>query len=305
MPHSHLAAQIARQARVLGEEEDFALVFGAMGITYEEAHYFEKEFRETGALEHTVLFVNHADDPVIERIITPRLALTAAEYLAFHEDMHVLVILQDITSYCEALREVSAAREEIPARRGYPGYMYTDLASIYERAGRIKGKKGSITQLPVLTMPDDDITHPVPDLTGYITEGQIVLSRELHRKGIYPPVDVLPCLSRLMKGGIGEGKTRGDHSSVNNQLYASYARGRRIQNLVAVIGDESLSPADRLYLTFADRFEDEFVRQRHNEGRSIEETLFLAWKLLSIFPKEELKRIGEEDIERYYISGGA
>ncbi|EHQ36056.1 V-type ATP synthase beta chain [Methanoplanus limicola DSM 2279] len=305
MPHSHLAAQIARQARVLGEEEDFALVFGAMGITYEEAHYFEKEFRETGALEHTVLFVNHADDPAIERIITPRLALTAAEYLAFHEDMHVLVILQDITSYCEALREVSAAREEIPARRGYPGYMYTDLASIYERAGRIKGKKGSITQLPILTMPDDDITHPVPDLTGYITEGQIVLSRELHRKGIYPPVDVLPCLSRLMKGGIGEGKTRGDHSSVNNQLYASYARGRRIQNLVAVIGDESLSPADRLYLTFADRFEDEFVRQRHNEGRSIEETLSLAWKLLSIFPKEELKRIGEEDIERYYISGGA
>ncbi|MBP2133323.1 V/A-type H+-transporting ATPase subunit B [Methanomicrobium sp. W14] len=303
MPHSRLAAQIARQARVLGEKEDFAIVFGAMGITYDEDHYFREEFSRTGALEHAVLFINHADDPAIERIITPRIALTAAEYLAFHDGMHVLVILQDITSYCEALREVSAAREEVPARRGYPGYMYTDLASIYERAGRIKGKKGSITQLPILTMPDDDITHPVPDLTGYITEGQIVLSRDLHRKGIYPPIDVLPCLSRLMKGGIGEGKTRGDHADVTNQLYAAYARGRKLQSLVAVIGDESLSPSDRLYLSFADTFEKEFVSQNKNEGRSIEETLSLSWRLLSKFPKEGLKRIDEKYIEKYYVNG--
>jgi V/A-type H+-transporting ATPase subunit B len=300
LPHSMLAAQITRQARVRGTDESFAVVFAAMGITHEEARFFIHEFSETGARAHAVLFLNRADDPAIERIITPRLALTAAEYLAFDCGMHVLVVMQDITAYCEALREVSAAREEIPARRGYPGYMYTDLASLYERAGRVKGRPGSITQLPILSMPDDDITHPVPDLTGYITEGQIVLSRELHRKGVYPPIDVLPCLSRLMQGGIGEGRTRSDHANVSSQLYAAYARGRRLAGLVAVIGDEGLTDVDRLYLLFLERFEREFVGQRRDEGRSFDETLDRAWDLLSIFPKVELRRIDPLYIEQYY-----
>ncbi|MBR1368730.1 ATP synthase subunit B [Methanocalculus chunghsingensis] len=300
LPHSQLAAQITRQARVRGTEESFAVVFAAMGITHEEARFFIREFSETGARAHAVLFLNRADDPAIERIVTPRLALTAAEYLAFDCGMHVLVVMQDITAYCEALREVSAAREEIPARRGYPGYMYTDLASLYERAGRVKGRAGSITQLPILSMPDDDITHPVPDLTGYITEGQIVLSRELHRKGIYPPIDVLPCLSRLMQGGIGKERTRADHADVSSQLYAAYARGRRLAGLVAVIGDEGLTDTDRLYLTFLERFEEEFVGQKRDEGRSIGETLDRAWDLLSIFPQDELKRINPAFIREYY-----
>lgn len=291
LPHSRLAAQIARQARVLDDAEEFAIVFGAMGITSEESRFFLEAFEETGALEHAVIFANLADDPAIERIVTPRCALTAAEYLAFSEGMHVLVILQDITAYCEALREVSAAREEVPARRGYPGYMYTDLASIFERAGRIKGQKGSITQLPIISMPDDDITHPVPDLTGYITEGQIVLSRDLHRKSVYPPIDVLPSLSRLMPGGIGKEKTREDHGAVSDQMYAAYARGRRLESLVAVIGEEGLTPTDRLYLDFAARFEREFVGQGAAAGRTITETLDLAWGLLSRFPDDELKRI--------------
>jgi len=303
LPHSLLAAQITRQARVRGSDESFAVVFAAMGITHEEARFFIEEFSETGARAHAVIFLNRADDPAIERIVTPRLALTAAEYLAFDLGMHVLVVMQDITAYCEALREVSAAREEIPARRGYPGYMYTDLASLYERAGRVKGRPGSITQLPILSMPDDDITHPVPDLTGYITEGQIVLSRELHRKGIYPPIDVLPCLSRLMQGGIGEGRTRADHANVSSQLYAAYARGRRLAGLVAVIGDEGLTDVDRLYLTFLDRFEHEFVGQKRDEGRSFDETLDRAWEILSIFPKEELKRIDPKYINDYYRGG--
>ena len=300
LPHSRLAAQITRQARVRGTEESFAVVFAAMGITHEEARFFIREFSETGARAHAVLFLNRADDPAIERIVTPRLALTAAEYLAFDCGMHVLVVMQDITAYCEALREVSAAREEIPARRGYPGYMYTDLASLYERAGRVKGRPGSITQLPILSMPDDDITHPVPDLTGYITEGQIVLSRELHRKGIYPPIDVLPCLSRLMQGGIGKERTRADHANISSQLYAAYARGRRLAGLVAVIGDEGLTDTDRLYLTFLERFEGEFVGQKMDEGRSIGETLDRAWDLLSLFPQEELKRINPDFIREYY-----
>ena len=303
LPHSLLAAQITRQARVRGSDESFAVVFAAMGITHEEARFFIDDFSETGAQAHAVIFLNRADDPAIERIVTPRLALTAAEYLAFDLGMHVLVVMQDITAYCEALREVSAAREEIPARRGYPGYMYTDLASLYERAGRVKGRPGSITQLPILSMPDDDITHPVPDLTGYITEGQIVLSRELHRKGIYPPIDLLPCLSRLMQGGIGEGRTRADHANVSSQLYAAYARGRRLAGLVAVIGDEGLTDVDRLYLTFLDRFEHEFVGQKRDEGRSFDETLDRAWELLSIFPKDELKRIDPKYIDEYYRGG--
>ncbi|RLF91049.1 V-type ATP synthase subunit B, partial [Thermococci archaeon] len=273
LPHNKLAAQIARQAKVLGEEESFAVVFAAMGITYEEANFFKKSFEETGAIERAVLFLNLADDPAIERIITPRMALTVAEYLAFDYDMQVLVILTDMTNYCEALREISAAREEVPGRRGYPGYMYTDLATIYERAGRVRGRKGSITQMPILTMPDDDITHPIPDLTGYITEGQIVLSRELHRKGIYPPIDVLPSLSRLMKDGIGKGRTREDHPQLAQQLYAAYAEGRSLRDLVAVVGEEALSETDKKYLEFADRFEREFVAQGYDEDRSIEETL--------------------------------
>lgn len=300
LPHNMLAAQIARQAKVLGEEEQFAVVFAAMGITYEEANFFKKSFEETGAIERAVLFLNLADDPAIERIITPRMALTVAEYLAFDYDMQVLVILTDMTNYAEALREISAAREEVPGRRGYPGYMYTDLATIYERAGRVRGKKGSITQVPILTMPDDDITHPIPDLTGYITEGQIVLSRELHRKGIYPPIDVLPSLSRLMKDGIGKGMTREDHPQLSQQLYAAYAEGRSLRDLVAVVGEEALSETDRKYLKFADRFEREFVAQRYDEDRSIFETLDLGWELLAELPESELKRVRKEYILKYH-----
>ncbi|NYT05019.1 MAG: V-type ATP synthase subunit B [Methanomicrobiales archaeon] len=299
LPHNLLAAQITRQARVPGREEDFAVVFGAMGITHEEAEFFINDFQETGAFSRTVLFLNLADDPVIERIVTPRLALTTAEYLAFDLGMHVLVILSDMTNYCEALREIAAAREEVPGRRGYPGYMYTDLASLYERAGRVKEKPGSITQMPILTMPDDDITHPIPDLTGYITEGQIVLSRELHRKGIYPPVDVLPCLSRLMQGGIGPERTREDHPDVNNQLYSAYAQARKILSLVAVVGEEGLSVSDRAFLAFGDRFEQAFIRQGQAQ-RSIGESLDEAWQLLALLPEGELKRINPDMIARYH-----
>ncbi len=299
LPHNQLAAQIARQAKVRGEGEKFAVVFAAMGITSEEANFFMEEFRRTGALERAVVFINLANDPAIERILTPRMALTVAEYLAFEKDMHVLVILTDMTNYCEALREISAARNEVPGRRGYPGYMYTDLATIYERAGRVKNKKGTITQIPILTMPDDDITHPIPDLTGYITEGQIVLSRELHRKGIYPPIDVLPSLSRLAGSGQGPGKTREDHKKVVNQAYAAYAEGRSLRDLVAVVGEEALTERDKAYLRFADEFEKKFVNQG-DEDRSIEETLDLLWELLAILPLEELKRVDEELIKKYH-----
>jgi V/A-type H+-transporting ATPase subunit B len=299
LPANKLAAQIARQAKVLGEGEKFAVVFVAMGITYKEASFFMRDFERTGALERVVFFMNLADDPTIERIATPRCALTAAEYLAFTHNLHVLVILTDMTNYCEALREVSTAREEVPGRRGYPGYMYTDLASIYERAGRIKGKKGSITQIPILTMPDDDITHPVPDLTGYITEGQIVLSRDLFRRGADPPIDVLPCLSRLMNLGIGPGKTREDHRNVADQLYASYAYGRDLRRLVAIVGEEALTDVDRIYLKFADEFEKKFITQR-DENRSIEKTFEIGWTLFSMLPEEELKRIKREYIQKYH-----
>lgn len=299
LPHAALAAQIARQARVLGTDEKFSVVFGAMGITFEEADYFISDFRRTGAIERAVLFVNLADDPAIERISTPRMALTAAEYLAFEKDMHVLVILTDITNYAEALREVSAARMEVPGRRGYPGYMYTDLASIYERAGRIKGRKGSITQIPILTMPEDDKTHPIVDLTGYITEGQIILARELHRKGIYPPIDVLPSLSRLKDKGIGEGKTREDHADTMNQLYAAYARGKDAKELAAILGEAALSEDDKNFSKFADEFETRYVNQDIEENRTIEETLDLGWELLTLLPVRELKRIREEYIEKY------
>ena len=300
LPHNELAAQIARQAKVLGKEEDFAVIFAAMGITFEEASFFMKDFERTGALERVVAFINLADDPAIERIITPRMALTTAEYLAYEKGLQILVILTDLTNYCEALREIAAARNEVPGRRGYPGYMYTDLATIYERAGRVKGAKGSITQMPCLTMPDDDITHPIPDLTGYITEGQFVLSREIHRKGIYPCVDVLPSLSRLMMGGIGEGRTREDHSNVSDQLYSAYAEGRDLRDLVAVVGEEALTEKDRKTLEFADRFEKEFVTQSKDEDRSIERTLEIGWDLLSILPERELKRIKDEFIEKYH-----
>lgn len=300
LPHNELAAQIARQAKVLGAEEDFAVVFAAMGITFEEASFFMKDFERTGALERVVAFINLADDPAIERIITPRVALTTAEYLAYEKDMQILVITTDLTNYCEALREIAAARSEVPGRRGYPGYMYTDLATLYERAGRVIGKKGSITQMPMLTMPDDDITHPIPDLTGYITEGQFVLSREIYRKGLSPPVDVLPSLSRLMKGGIGEGRTREDHANVSDQLYSAYAEGRGMRDLVAVVGEESLTEKDRKYLEFADRFEKEFVNQGKDEDRSIERTLEIGWNLLSILPERELKRIKDEFVEKYH-----
>lgn len=300
LPHNDLAAQIARQAKVLGKEEEFAVVFAAMGITFEEASFFMRDFERTGALEKVTAFINLANDPAIERIITPRMALTTAEYFAYELGMHVLVILTDVTNYCEALREISAAREEVPGRRGYPGYMYTDLATIYERAGRVHGKKGSITQMPILTMPDDDITHPIPDLTGYITEGQVVLSRELHRKGIYPPVDVLPSLSRLMKGGIGKGMTREDHANVSDQLYSAYAEGRDLRDLVAVVGEEALTDKDKKYLEFADRFEREFVNQGRYEDRDIETTLTIGWDLLSILPERELKRVKEEYIKKYH-----
>jgi V/A-type H+-transporting ATPase subunit B len=302
LPHSRIAAQIARQAKVLGKEESFAVVFGAMGITFEEADFFMTDFRNTGAIERSVLFINLANDPAIERISTPRLALTCAEYLAFDLNMHVLVILIDMTFYCESLREVSAARKEIPGRRGYPGYLYTDLATLYERAGRIKDKIGSITLLPVLTMPEDDKTHPIPDLTGYITEGQIILSRELHRKGIYPPIDVLPSLSRLKDKGIGSGKTREEHSDVLNQLFACYAKGKEARELAVILGEAALSDLDKLYLKFTDAFEDKFVRQQEYEERSITQTLSIGWELLRMIPPQELKRIREEYLNKYYSS---
>ncbi|HDN67391.1 MAG: V-type ATP synthase subunit B [Candidatus Latescibacterota bacterium] len=300
LPHNQLAAQITRQAKVLGKEEKFAVVFAAMGITFEEADYFIQDFRRTGAIDRSVVFINLADDPAIERIATPRVALTAAEYLAFELGMHVLVILTDMTNYAQALREISAARKEIPGRRGYPGYLYTDLATIYERAGRIKGKPGSITQIPILTMPEDDKTHPIPDLTGYITEGQIILSRALHKKGIMPPIDVLPSLSRLKDRGIGRGKTREDHSDVFNQLFACYARGKEAQELAVILGEAALSEMDRLYYNFADEFERRYVAQGENEDRSIEQTLDLGWQLLTMFPTSELKRIRPQWIEKYY-----
>ena len=300
LPHNELAAQIARQATVLGSEEPFSVIFAGMGITHEEANFFMNSFESTGALERIVSFINLADDPAIERLITPRMALTAAEFLAFNYDTHVLVILTDMTNYCEALREISSAREEVPGRRGYPGYMYTDLATNYERAGRIRGKKGSITQMPILSMPDDDITHPVPDLTGYITEGQFVLSRELHRKGVYPPVDVLPSLSRLMNEGIGEDRTRADHLGVSDQCYSAYAEGRDVRSLVAVVGEEALSERDCLNLRFADVFEERFVNQGVDENRTIEQTLDLGWELLSMLPEGELKRIDEKYVKQYY-----
>ncbi len=300
LPHSRIAAQIARQSEVLGKKEKFAVVFGGMGITFEEANFFIEDFRDTGALERSVVFLNLANEPPIERIATPRLALTCAEYLAFDLDMHVLVIMVDYTFYAEALREISAARKEIPGRRGYPGYLYTDLASMYERAGRIKGKKGSITYIPILTMPEDDKTHPIADLTGYITEGQIMLSREIHRKGIYPPVDVLPSLSRLKDKGIGKGKTREDHADVLNQLFACYARGKEARELALILGEAALSDMDKVYLEFADRYEDEFVRQGDTQDRTIEETLDLGWKLLHMVPRAELKRISPEYLEKYY-----
>lgn len=299
LPHSQVAAQIARQAKVLGAEEKFAVVFGAMGITFEEANFFIEDFRQAGSLERSVLFINLANDPAIERIATPRMALTCAEYLAYDLDMHVLVILTDMTNYCEALREVSAARKEVPGRRGYPGYLYTDLASIYERAGRIKGRKGSITQIPILTMPEDDLTHPIPDLTGYITEGQIILSRELHRKGIYPPVNVLPSLSRLKDKGIGKGKTREDHADTMNQLYAAYARGKEAKELAVILGEAALTETDKLFAKFADAFEDRYVRQGAREDRSIEQTLDLGWELLAMLPRTELKRIRDEFLAKY------
>ena len=299
LPHTQVAAQIARQAKVLGKEEEFAVVFAAMGITFEEANFFIQDFERSGAIERAVLFLNLADDPVIERIATPRMALTCAEYLAFEKEMHILVILTDMTNYAEALRELSAARREVPGRRGYPGYLYTDLATIYERAGRIKGKKGSVTLVPILTMPDDDKTHPIPDLTGYITEGQIILQRDLHQKGIYPPINVLPSLSRLMNQAVGEGKTREDHRELSNQLYATYARGIEVRELALVMGEATLSDMDRRYLKFADEFERRFVNQGEYEERSVEETLDLGWELLSLMPKSELKRIREEYISKY------
>ncbi len=302
LPHAELATQIARQAKVLGVEEKFAVVFVAMGITFEEANYFVQKFRESGALERSVVFLNLGDDPVIERIATPRFGLTTAEYLAFELGMHVLVILTDMTNYCEALREISAARKEVPGRRGYPGYMYTDLATIYERAGRIKGKNGSITQIPILTMPEDDKTHPIPDLTGYITEGQIFLSRALFQQGIYPPIDILPSLSRLKDKGIGKGKTREDHSDILNQLFASYARGREARELATVLGESALTKTDLISVKFADEFENRFIRQGINENRPIEQTLDLGWKLLSMFPVEELKRIRPQFLEKYLLN---
>ena len=304
LPHARLAAQIARQAKVLNSDSKFAVVFAAMGITFEEADFFISDFKKTGAIDRAVLFINLANDPAIERIATPRMALTCAEYLAFEQGMHVLVILTDMTNYCEALREVSAARKEVPGRRGYPGYLYTDLSTIYERAGRIKGKEGSITQIPILTMPEDDKTHPIPDLTGYITEGQIILSRELLRKGINPPIDVLPSLSRLKDKGIGSGKTREDHADTMNQLFAAYAEGKQAKELAVILGESALSDVDKLYAKFADEFEKHYVSQGEYEDRSIEETLDIGWKLLSILPKSELKRIRDEYVEKYLPQEG-
>lgn len=300
LPHAELAAQIARQAKVLNSDSKFAVVFAAVGITFEEADYFISDFRKTGAIDRAVLFMNLANDPAIERIATPRMALTTAEYLAFECDMHVLVIITDITNYCEALREVSAARKEVPGRRGYPGYLYTDLATIYERAGRIKGKKGSITQIPILTMPEDDKTHPIPDLTGYITEGQIILSRELYKKGITPPIDVLPSLSRLKDKGIGANKTRKDHADTMNQLFSAYARGKEAKELSAILGEAALTEVDRKFAKFAEEFEKQYVSQGFNKNRSIEETLSLGWSLLKLLPRNELKRIRDAYLEEYY-----
>jgi len=299
LPHIQLAAQIVRQAKVLGKEEEFGIVFAAMGITFEEANFFVSDFETSGAIEKTTLFLNLADDPVIERISTPRMALTCAEYLAFEKGMHILVILIDMTNYAEALRELSAARREVPGRRGYPGYLYTDLASIYERAGRVKGKNGSITLVPILTMPDDDKTHPIPDLTGYITEGQIILQRDLHQKGIYPPINVLPSLSRLMDEAVGKGKTREDHRELSNQLYACYAQGMEIRELALVMGEATLSEMDKKYLHFADKFEQDFVSQEQKEDRQIEETLSIGWQLLKMIPTPELKRVRDEFIKKY------
>lgn len=300
LPHAQLAAQIARQARVRGTDEQFAVVFAAMGITFEEADFFRRSFTETGAIDRTVMFVNLANDPAVERIATPKMALTAAEYLAFEKDMHVLVILTDITNYADSLREISAAKKEVPGRRGYPGYMYTDLATIYERAGRQEGKNGSITMIPILTMPEDDKTHPIPDLTGYITEGQIILSRELYRQGVMPPIDVLPSLSRLKDKGIGEGKTRADHANTMNQLFAAYARGKEAKELMVVLGEAALTDMDKLYAKFAEEFEKKYVSQGFTANRDIEETLDLGWELLRILPRAELKRIKDEFLDMYY-----
>ena len=300
LPHAQLAAQIARQAKVRGTNDAFAVVFAAMGITFEEAHFFQESFRETGALDRTVLFINLANDPAVERISTPRMALTAAEYLAFEKDMHVLVILTDITNYADALREISAARKEVPGRRGYPGYMYTDLATMYERAGRQRGKKGSITLIPILTMPEDDKTHPIPDLTGYITEGQIILSRELYRRGLMPPVDVLPSLSRLKDKGIGVGRTREDHAATMNQLFAAYARGKEAKELMTILGAAALTDIDLIYAKFSDEFETRYVSQGYRTDRTIEQTLEIGWDLLRILPRSELKRISDAMLDKYY-----
>lgn len=299
LPHAQLAAQIARQAKVLGTDSKFAVVFCAVGITFEEADFFISDFKKTGAIDRAVLFMNLANDPAVERIATPRMALTAAEYLAFEKDMHVLVIITDITNYADALREVSAARKEVPGRRGYPGYLYTDLATLYERAGRKKDHEGSITLIPILTMPEDDKTHPIPDLTGYITEGQIILSRELYKKGVTPPIDVLPSLSRLKDKGIGEGKTREDHANTMNQLFAAYARGKEAKELAVILGDAALTDIDKLYARFADEFEAEYVSQGFDSNRDIENTLNIGWKLLSILPVSELKRINQKYIDKY------
>ena len=300
LPHNEIALQIARQAKVPGKEEEFAVVFAAMGITHEEAQQFIKDFERTGALKRAVIFLNLADDPAIERLITPRMALTSAEYLAFENDMHILVILTDMTNYCDALRQIGAARNEVPGRRGYPGYLYTDLATIYERAGRIKGKVGSITQIPIMAMPDDDITHPIPDLSAYITEGQLVVDRNLHRKGIYPPLNPLPSLSRLMRLGIGAGLTREDHDQIQNQMYAAYAEGQDLRGLVAIVGKEALSDRDREFLEFADLFENEFIRQGRDEDRSIDETLETAWRLLATLSEDVLVKIDRETIEKFH-----
>lgn len=305
LPHAELAAQIARQAKVRGGESNFAVVFAAIGITYEEADFFVSDFKRTGAIDRTVLFMNLANDPAVERISTPRMALTAAEYLAFERGMHVLVIMTDITNYAEALREISAARKEVPGRRGYPGYLYTDLATMYERAGRKRGYDGSITMIPILTMPEDDKTHPIPDLTGYITEGQIILSRDLYRKGITPPIDVLPSLSRLKDKGVGKGKTREDHSDTMNQLFAAYSSGKNSKELMAILGEAALTEMDLLYAKFADKFESEYISQGYNADRDVLETLDIGWKLLGMLPKSELKRIKDENIEKYYPKNDA
>ena len=304
LPHNELAVQIARQASVAGSEQEFAVVFAAIGITFDEAEFFLEDFRKTGAIDRSVVFINLADDPAIERIATPKMALTAAEYLAFEKNMHVLVIMTDMTNYANALREVSAARREVPGRGGYPGYLYTDMASLYERAGRLEGVEGSVTQIPILTMPEDDITHPIPDLTGFITEGQIILSRELFGQGYEPPIDVLPSLSRLKENGIGEGKTREDHASTMNQIFAAYAEGKEAKELSVVLGEAALTDADQKYVEFTNRFENEYVDQGNNTDRSIEDSLDLAWDLLKILPREDLTRIRDEMLDKYLPKGG-